>query len=115
MHQSGIIAAAGLFSLSDYEQRLKEDHENAKLFAGMMADLGVDITKPVETNMVWLDFSRFQLTDTDIADYVAAANSSLVLSKYGSSEVRFVFHHQITREAVLSMGQLIAQVIQKRT
>jgi threonine aldolase len=49
--QSGIVAAGCLYALDHHVDRLAEDHENARLMADGLADLGVDVIPP-ETNIV---------------------------------------------------------------
>ncbi len=54
MRQAGIVAACGLFAIHHNVNRLKEDHENARLFERIIREEGgVEIVnEPVETNMV---------------------------------------------------------------
>jgi threonine aldolase len=49
--QSGIVAAGCLHSLDHHVERLAEDHENARLLADGLAELGLDVVAP-ETNIV---------------------------------------------------------------
>jgi threonine aldolase len=49
--QSGIVSAGCLYALDHHVDRLAEDHENARLMADGLADLGVDVIPP-ETNIV---------------------------------------------------------------
>ena len=39
MRQAGVLAACGLVSLDDWEEKLKMDHENAKFFASLLSDV----------------------------------------------------------------------------
>jgi threonine aldolase len=49
--QSGIVAAGCLHALDHHVERLAEDHENARLLADGLAELGLDVVAP-ETNIV---------------------------------------------------------------
>jgi threonine aldolase len=49
--QSGIVAAGCLYALDHNVERLAEDHENARLLADGLAELGCDVIAP-ETNIV---------------------------------------------------------------
>ena len=40
MRQAGLLAAAGLYSLENMIERLKEDHDHAKLLATAINDAG---------------------------------------------------------------------------
>ncbi len=55
LRQAGILAAACLYALDHHIERLQEDHDNAKLFAWLIADVpGVQIdVDAVETNLVF--------------------------------------------------------------
>jgi threonine aldolase len=49
--QSGIVAAGCLYALDHHVERLAEDHDNARVLADGLAELGVDVVAP-ETNIV---------------------------------------------------------------
>ena len=49
--QSGIVAAGCLYALDHHVERLAEDHENARVLADGLAELGCDVVPP-ETNIV---------------------------------------------------------------
>ena len=49
--QSGIVAAGCLYALDHNVERLAEDHENARVLADGLAELGLDVIPP-ETNIV---------------------------------------------------------------
>jgi len=51
LRQSGILAAACLYSLDHNVERLADDHEHARLLADGLAELGCDVVPP-ETNIV---------------------------------------------------------------
>jgi len=56
MRQAGILAAAGLYALENHVHRLAEDHANARLLAGGLAEIDglmVDLDQ-VQTNMVFV-------------------------------------------------------------
>ena len=51
LRQSGIVAAACLYALEHNVERLADDHDNARLLAGGLAELGCEVVAP-ETNIV---------------------------------------------------------------
>jgi threonine aldolase len=52
--QSGIVAAGCLYALDHHVERLAEDHENARVLADGLAELGLAVIPP-ETNIVILE------------------------------------------------------------
>ncbi len=52
-----MLAAAGIYAINNHWMRMKEDHENAKLLAKGLEDLGFRLTQRVETNQVWVSSS----------------------------------------------------------
>lgn len=59
MRQAGILAAAGIYALSNHIQRLQEDHENALALAkGLSAMDGISIAvEQVQTNILFADIN----------------------------------------------------------
>jgi threonine aldolase len=57
LRQSGVLTAAGCYSLDHHVDRLAEDHANARRLAQMLGNIrGVRIMNPeVETNIVFID------------------------------------------------------------
>ena len=51
LRQSGVLAAACLYALDHHVDRLAEDHENARVLADGLAELGLDV-EPPDTNIL---------------------------------------------------------------
>jgi threonine aldolase len=51
LRQSGVLAAACLYALDNHVERLADDHENARVLADGLTELGLDVTPP-DTNIV---------------------------------------------------------------
>lgn len=69
MRQAGIIAAAGIYALTNNVDRLAEDHENAKALAKGLSSINELQITQVNTNILWL---KLQPQDvTPLADYLA--------------------------------------------
>ena len=58
MRQVGILAAAGLYALTQHIERLAEDHANAQRLADGLQQLGIMVDPPPETNMVFFRAER---------------------------------------------------------
>ena len=70
MRQAGVIAAACVYALEHNVERLVEDHENARHFAALIADIpGVRLElERIETNLVFFDVSETGLSGAEIAE-----------------------------------------------
>lgn len=60
LHQSGFMAAAGLYCMKNNVERLQEDHDNAAYLAQLLSVSDVLVCDPklVQTNMVHIDISK---------------------------------------------------------
>jgi len=96
MRQAGIIAAAGVYALSNNIERLAEDHENARVIARALvatkwAELDPD---EVVTNII-----NFRTPGKDAASVVEALTREGILSGASAADqVRFVTHIDVSRE-----------------
>jgi threonine aldolase len=89
--QSGIVAAGCLHALDHHVDRLVEDHENARVLAEGLLDLGCDVIAP-ETNIV-----IFSAPDGFVA---RMAEHEVELSGTPDGRVRAVTHLDVDRAAI---------------
>jgi threonine aldolase len=89
--QSGIVAAGCLYALDHNVDRLAEDHENARLLAAGLAELGCEVVEP-ETNIV-----IFAAPDGFVS---AMAERGVELSGTPDGRVRAVTHLDVDRAAI---------------
>jgi threonine aldolase len=99
MRQAGVIAAAGIIAIEKMVDRLKDDHENAKMLANGLVKLGLP-TDPsrVQTNILIYDVSALGIG----ADAWVSKMSEYGV-KFGAVDakrVRMVTHRGIEREDV---------------
>ncbi|MFN6379165.1 MAG: low-specificity L-threonine aldolase [Flavobacteriales bacterium] len=90
MRQAGIIAAAGLYALQNNVERLKDDHNNAKLIASELMNMSwVKSIMPVDTNIVIFSLSK----ENGASEYVEKLKSRGILCfPFGSDKIRMVTH-----------------------
>ncbi len=89
--QSGIVAAGCLYALDHNVERLAEDHENARVLAKGLTELGCEVVEP-DTNIV-----IFAAPDGFVS---AMAERGVELSGTPDGRVRAVTHLDVDRAAV---------------
>ena len=104
MRQAGVLAAAGRYALKCHREKLARDHENAKVFAMMLANSSsIEVDTPVpDTNIVVFKV-RGACTAGDVISACERRGVRFSPGRSGSW-LRAVFHHQVsstqTRSAV---------------
>jgi threonine aldolase len=91
MRQVGVLAAAGLHALDHHIERLAEDHENARVLADGLAELGCEVIPP-ETNIV-----IFSAPDGFVE---GMAERGVELSGTPDGRVRAVTHLDVDRAGI---------------
>lgn len=111
MRQSGILAAAGLYALDHNQDRIVQDHENARRLAQVLSqfsELRVETTEP-STNMV---FFHWVAQYGSAQDFLAKCESKGVrFGSVGGSRIRAVTHLDISAEAVEKTAQVVREVV----
>ena len=113
MRQAGIIAAPGIVALEKMIDRLKEDHENAKLIAEKVAKIqGVklDLAR-VQTNMVTFDIENTEVAD-DLFLSKLKENGVLALAQ-SKHRIRLVTHYGITKKDAQKTAATIEAILEK--
>jgi threonine aldolase len=93
MRQAGVIAAAGLVALLEMQERLADDHENAKIFANGVSSLGYHVTHEVESNIVIFEQATNGITPA--ARSAQWAEQGVHLLPIGGQRFRAVTHYGI--------------------
>ena len=104
MRQAGILAAAGIISLTKMPKLLKLDHENAKLLAEGLSKIDgceIDPAKDVQTNIIFftLNCNKLKIDGQDLTD-ILKREYGILVSAHGKYLCRFVTHYMITRENI---------------
>jgi threonine aldolase len=110
MRQSGILAAAGLYALAHNLERLAEDHANARILAGRLAQSRADIDlATVQSNIV-----IFRLPEPlpDAATVVRRAQEHGVLvSAFAARTVRAVTHLNVDAAQCRLASEVLVRII----
>jgi threonine aldolase len=119
MRQAGIIAAPGIIAIEKMVDRLKDDHENAKLLARGLSKIdGISLSLSldhVQTNIVLYDVSGLRVT---ASEWTARMRDLGV--KAGAREagrVRMVTHRGIEKEDIeytLEIAEKVARQIREK-
>jgi threonine aldolase len=116
MRQAGVIAAAGIIAIEKMVDRLRDDHENARILAkGLSRIEGVAIDpSQVQTNIVAYDVSGLGI---DGQKWVAKLNEvGVKAGPLEAGRVRMVTHRGIEKEDIeftLNVAEKVAQELRK--
>lgn len=100
MRQAGVLAAAGLVALLEMPARLHEDHANCRFLAETLSRIdafGIDVRR-VATNILVVATDKLGIGAQEFARRMS--ERGVLLTVYGPTTVRFVTHHDVTREDV---------------
>jgi threonine aldolase len=102
--QSGIVAAGCLYALDNNIERLAEDHENARILADGLAELGCEVIPPETNIVIFAPPERFpKEIDDDVprSGFVGAmAERGVELSPTPDGRVRAVTHLDVDRAGI---------------
>jgi threonine aldolase len=112
MRQAGIIAASGIIAMEKMVDRLKDDHENAKILAEKISKIpGIKLNlESVQTNMV-----TFQLDSRlDGCDFLEQLKVQGILAlSMSKNKIRLVTHNGIERYHVEITASTIQEILSK--
>jgi threonine aldolase len=111
MRQAGVIAAAGIVALETMVDRLREDHENARLLAeglarlpGVKIDLGL-----VQTNIVIFDVVR---KDIDAPGLIVKLHEQGIKAfNINEQRIRMVTHKDVDRTGILRTLEVLRTLL----
>lgn len=110
MRQAGILAAGALFALEHNLERLAEDHEKAQFLAGLLREVsGLEITHPVQTNILIVDVAPLGLTAAQTV--TALWERGVWCGPATPTRVRFVTHLDVSAEQVRLAGEETVRVL----
>jgi threonine aldolase len=113
MRQAGIIAAPGIVALQSMIERLREDHENARLLAEKLSRInGIIIDmRNVQTNMVTFDLDP----SIDCSSLILKLKETGILVLATSkNRIRIVTHRGIEREHIEKTAASIEAILERR-
>jgi threonine aldolase len=106
MRQAGILAAAAMYALDNNIERLKDDHEHARLFASELAgipSLTIDLNE-VQTNMIFIDIAGTGKSQREVLGLLQ--ERGVRLSPERATCIRAVMHLDVARPDVMSAAEV---------
>lgn len=112
MRQAGVLAAAGIVALTKMVDRLKEDHDNAKLLALKLKEIGYVVDpESMETNMVILNTDNLKV---NAPQFVKIMRENDILSNaISESSIRFVTHKDVSRKDIEEALDIFEKLFKK--
>lgn len=114
MRQAGILAAAGLISLEKMPARLREDHDNARFLAELLADApGIDL-KPddVRTNILVVGIEQTGITSIQLADRLK--REGVLIGTVDPKTIRLLTHYDVDRCQIEQAARIIRRILERR-
>lgn len=118
MRQTGILSAACLVSLMDWEEKLSEDNKNAAFLAQELADCSALIFDPslVETNIVKFKLDKevskkLKIDHEGLAAKLKEEHSIWVGTGFHNDHVRLVTHRGTSKEHCERASKAIKQIL----
>jgi len=109
MRQVGIIAAPMIVALEKMVDRLKEDHENARLLYNELKDIPDLIIEEPETNILFLGLDNLPIDAMEMSKRLAKENI-LVYGGYGE-RTRMVLNRMVNREDTIITAEAINRIL----
>ena len=111
MRQAGIIAAAGVHALKHNVDRLAEDHDNARRFARLIAQIdGIEVDPDaVETNMVYFDIAVTGLGAPEVSERLL--EHGVRIGAMDERRMRAVTHLDVDTAGVEEAAQVLRAVV----
>jgi threonine aldolase len=98
MRQAGILAAAGIVSLTRMVDRLADDHANARRLARGLSEIEGLSVKEVTTNLVYMDMTKEGVTAQAFSD--ALTEKGVRMLPTAPYQLRAVLQHHITADDI---------------
>ncbi len=111
MRQAGIIAAAGIVAIEDMIDRLKEDHDNARMLAegiSKISGLFIDLKK-VKTNIIYFDLESKKISADELLRKTETKGIRFLST--GPNRFRMVTHYGITKDDIKTVIEALGKEI----
>jgi threonine aldolase len=109
MRQAGVIAAAGLYALDHNIERLRVDHDNARLLADRLKVIaGVTVLEP-QSNIVFFDVGATGMRAPDLARELA--KEGILIGPQDKTSLRAVTHLDVDAAGIEAAAAAVARIV----
>ena len=111
MRQAGIIAAGALYAIRNNVRRLAQDHENAKLFATGINQLGaiaVDL-EWVQTNIIMFEVDPKQMTAQELC--ARLEERAIFMFPVSKQRIRAVTNLMVNRDDIIAAIDIFGKIL----
>lgn len=99
MRQAGLMAAAGIVALEEMINRLEEDHQNARILAEGLAEIGMKVDmETVQTNIVFFEVPDKKIRPELLVQYLKEKN--ILIGNPIGNRIRVVTHKDISKSEI---------------
>jgi threonine aldolase len=107
LRQAGMMAAAAIYAIEHHIERLREDHENARLFAQSISAIdGINIRLPeIESNLVFFDVNPELGSAAQLS--ARLLEHGVKINATGPGRLRACTHLDVSRAQVLQAADTI--------
>ena len=114
MRQSGILAAAGIYSFDNMINRLEQDHENAQLLAKELSNIDeikIDLST-IHTNILFFNLQNTNIKDEELV--IKLLNNNIKIDSKGNRKFRMVTHYGFTKKDIDVVIQKMKLILKKK-
>ncbi|MDH4213358.1 MAG: aminotransferase class I/II-fold pyridoxal phosphate-dependent enzyme [Candidatus Thorarchaeota archaeon] len=111
MRQAGIIAAPMIVALEKMVDRLKDDHDNAKLLYQNLSTIPDLIIEEPDTNIIFLGLDKLNIDAMKLSKELAKENI-LIYGGYGDRS-RFVLNRMVNRDDVARVSDAVHRILSR--
>ena len=113
MRQSGILAAAGIYSFDNMINRLEEDHENAQLLAKGLSkidEIKIDLST-IHTNILFFNLQNTNIKDEELI--IKLLNNNIKIDSKGNRKFRMVTHYGFKKNNIETVINKLKYILKK--
>ncbi len=111
LRQAGMMAAAAIYALDNHIQRLKEDHDNAHVFAEVIAAIdGIRLSvADVESNLVFFEIAPELGTSAQLS--AKLLQWGVKINPSGPQRLRACTHLDVTRADIFRAADMVRECV----